>query len=236
VIRNGIASDAWSLSAGSGASGPAWLSRIRADAGRTLERVARLLALCEQCSTVFTADNIIGGSGDVTFTLTDTSVGPCPNCGGMGRVPDGDYRMVKDTVQLLRGRSPEQLLRLVNVLQTYRDAPDLDDRVRTEVPELAAALQQDGTVDWKFWLPVLVAVLLFLLGPKYASMFEKPDPSLQEIVQILEREASPTSAPTPEVSNKTPRNAPCPCGSGRKFKRCHGAHPTLRPTSIDEQP
>jgi preprotein translocase subunit SecA len=20
-----------------------------------------------------------------------------------------------------------------------------------------------------------------------------------------------------------PRNAPCPCGSGRKFKRCHGA-------------
>jgi preprotein translocase subunit SecA len=20
----------------------------------------------------------------------------------------------------------------------------------------------------------------------------------------------------------TPRNAPCPCGSGRKFKHCHG--------------
>jgi preprotein translocase subunit SecA len=23
--------------------------------------------------------------------------------------------------------------------------------------------------------------------------------------------------------SKTPRNAPCPCGSGRKFKKCHGA-------------
>jgi preprotein translocase subunit SecA len=23
--------------------------------------------------------------------------------------------------------------------------------------------------------------------------------------------------------SKTPRNAPCPCGSGRKFKLCHGA-------------
>jgi preprotein translocase subunit SecA len=22
---------------------------------------------------------------------------------------------------------------------------------------------------------------------------------------------------------KTPRNAPCPCGSGKKFKVCHGA-------------
>jgi uncharacterized protein YecA (UPF0149 family) len=23
---------------------------------------------------------------------------------------------------------------------------------------------------------------------------------------------------------KTPRNAPCPCGSGKKFKRCYGAN------------
>ena len=22
--------------------------------------------------------------------------------------------------------------------------------------------------------------------------------------------------------SKTPRNAPCPCGSGKKFKKCHG--------------
>ena len=22
--------------------------------------------------------------------------------------------------------------------------------------------------------------------------------------------------------DKTPRNAPCPCGSGKKFKQCHG--------------
>ncbi len=24
------------------------------------------------------------------------------------------------------------------------------------------------------------------------------------------------------VSDKIPRNAPCPCGSGRKYKQCHG--------------
>jgi preprotein translocase subunit SecA len=30
---------------------------------------------------------------------------------------------------------------------------------------------------------------------------------------------------TPVVKSewdKTPRNAPCPCGSGKKFKMCHG--------------
>jgi preprotein translocase subunit SecA len=39
--------------------------------------------------------------------------------------------------------------------------------------------------------------------------------------------AAPASAPsnTPVVKSefdKTPRNAPCPCGSGKKFKLCHG--------------
>ncbi len=40
-----------------------------------------------------------------------------------------------------------------------------------------------------------------------------------------------TAQPEPEVQqpvrksdwDKTPRNAPCPCGSGKKFKQCHGA-------------
>jgi preprotein translocase subunit SecA len=29
--------------------------------------------------------------------------------------------------------------------------------------------------------------------------------------------------PGQAVSDKTPRNAPCPCGSGKKYKKCHGA-------------
>jgi preprotein translocase subunit SecA len=31
------------------------------------------------------------------------------------------------------------------------------------------------------------------------------------------------SAGAQAVSGKVPRNAPCPCGSGRKYKKCHGA-------------
>ncbi len=29
--------------------------------------------------------------------------------------------------------------------------------------------------------------------------------------------------PQQAISDKVPRNAPCPCGSGRKYKKCHGA-------------
>jgi preprotein translocase subunit SecA len=45
--------------------------------------------------------------------------------------------------------------------------------------------------------------------------------------ELPEEVAAPTTAPsnTPVVKSefdKTPRNAPCPCGSGKKFKMCHG--------------
>jgi preprotein translocase subunit SecA len=48
---------------------------------------------------------------------------------------------------------------------------------------------------------------------------------------IADGELPPEAAPIRAVSNtpvvksefdKTPRNAPCPCGSGKKFKVCHG--------------
>ena len=48
-------------------------------------------------------------------------------------------------------------------------------------------------------------------------------------VQSPNREAETQDAPPPRsqasaapIDNKVPRNAPCPCGSGRKYKHCHG--------------
>ena len=33
---------------------------------------------------------------------------------------------------------------------------------------------------------------------------------------------SRSTSPIPSTWGKVPRNAPCPCGSGKKFKQCHG--------------
>ncbi|MGB1528779.1 MAG: SEC-C metal-binding domain-containing protein, partial [Candidatus Puniceispirillaceae bacterium] len=35
---------------------------------------------------------------------------------------------------------------------------------------------------------------------------------------LASSKAAPAAAPT----GKVPRNAPCPCGSGKKYKHCHG--------------
>ena len=72
---------------------------------------------------------------------------------------------------------------------------------------------------------------------------DEPAPAVQNLQQTKSAAPSATSgaasapnavptAPTPTKQtpvvndewSKTPRNAPCPCGSGKKFKLCHGAN------------
>jgi preprotein translocase subunit SecA len=38
-----------------------------------------------------------------------------------------------------------------------------------------------------------------------------------------QRSTATTANANQAISDKVPRNAPCPCGSGKKYKKCHGA-------------
>ncbi len=49
-----------------------------------------------------------------------------------------------------------------------------------------------------------------------------PDDSDDKIHQLPQRHA-PFNATDPTTWGETARNAPCPCGSGKKYKHCHGA-------------
>jgi preprotein translocase subunit SecA len=42
------------------------------------------------------------------------------------------------------------------------------------------------------------------------------------VVERDERGPASGSGLTDDQLASTPRNAPCPCGSGKKFKMCHG--------------
>lgn len=71
-------------------------------------------------------------------------------------------------------------------------------------------------------------------GPKDAIAPEPPkklefkgaDESVRQFGSVAgaESETQKTSAPQPVAADeKTGRNEPCPCGSGKKYKKCHGA-------------
>jgi hypothetical protein len=74
-----------------------------------------------------------------------------------------------------------------------------------------------------------------------ASIRQIAHEALKTLVPAYEKKAPPTGgmlfggvtitdAPAPEWL-KTSRNDPCPCGSGKKFKKCHGAPWPRRPTA-----
>ncbi|NBV63980.1 MAG: hypothetical protein EBR71_05835 [Planctomycetes bacterium] len=54
-----------------------------------------------------------------------------------------------------------------------------------------------------------------------------PSPAQQAAMEAGERAGADAATPAPEVKRAPPavvgRNEPCPCGSGKKFKSCHGA-------------
>jgi len=66
------------------------------------------------------------------------------------------------------------------------------------------------------WLSQLQAVLAAATGPEYSA-----DPFFSTLVEAgAPRVASPVP---PSRSRRVGRNEPCPCGSGKKFKKCCGA-------------
>ena len=47
-----------------------------------------------------------------------------------------------------------------------------------------------------------------------------PQIDVQRMARVRDMPVDPNN---PETWGKVQRNAPCPCGSGKKFKHCHGA-------------
>jgi preprotein translocase subunit SecA len=53
---------------------------------------------------------------------------------------------------------------------------------------------------------------------------EPARPRPQRVQMSHGDEPTPSAGASPQAhSDKVPRNAPCPCGSGKKYKKCHGA-------------
>jgi uncharacterized protein len=66
------------------------------------------------------------------------------------------------------------------------------------------------------------------LCPAYKHFFKSIDPYMKTMVKLLNAHRAPAeimdllSERDREIARRTiPRNDPCPCGSGRKFKHCH---------------
>ena len=78
--------------------------------------------------------------------------------------------------------------------------------------------QQTVEVGFKFALPEPVRLGMSPRGPAPALRRSAPAPPSQG-----GGGPAASSQGGPDAAEKVGRNAPCPCGSGKKFKKCHGA-------------
>jgi len=61
------------------------------------------------------------------------------------------------------------------------------------------------------------------LGPSRPAQLEYTAPSVDGGTSAVVQQRSGTATATQDLEYPgTARNAPCPCGSGKKYKRCHG--------------
>ena len=69
----------------------------------------------------------------------------------------------------------------------------------------------------------------FILFDRMLDQLRQTTTSVMAHFEIKQPEQQQEETPPPppqqqaSMNSKTPRNAPCPCGSGKKFKHCHGA-------------
>jgi uncharacterized protein YecA (UPF0149 family) len=199
-------------------------------------------AFCENptCGAIFPAPGIIGGAGNATIHMTNTRYGPCPSCGGPGRIPDGVYNYAQEVVQFLRGpresiaalRKIEALLKLQNGQQTS-SSEQLIAEIRALSPRVADAVSKTPDVSaLQQWIQIVLALVTLAILVQ-TTYFKKSDKELEAafnerlLQHQTERIPPPKSqggtAPHRRAEPKVGRNTPCVCGSGRKYKKCCGA-------------
>lgn len=119
---------------------------------------------------------------------------------------------------------------VIRKLFSVQVAPADFEMEEQELPELTLNVNADGELTPQSGLPSGVAPL-----PTPAPVAPaRPTPAAQDLLAAV-RAAQPqrplaysggSNAPTPQTASAGPkvgRNDLCPCGSGKKYKKCHGA-------------
>jgi SEC-C motif len=195
-----------------------------------------LPAVCDTCLTVW--DPHIADLQNVgQISIQDVEVRPCPSCGGTGHVPDGIYSATTDTINVVAtsAKSAQSLERLRRILEQARSqqasAAELAKTLEEtdDLKPIAAVIRRlPKRLDIKYWIGVALAVVAIMQAQATDRKIDNMQAEIDRIyAQVVSPHPvpvqSPTPAPSPSQYAKVGRNDPCPCGSGKKFKRCHGA-------------
>lgn len=181
-------------------------------------------AFCDVCGAVFNSGIEVDSVADKSFIGKDA--GRCPVCRVPGHVADDIFEQIEKLISLLNTpeRTTGELTRLVEILSEgveKKSDPEViaaqiqdDAESLSGIRELLPASGRDLTTF------VTMAVSLSILVWKTGGESGAKEPISVE--KAVEHILSEMDAMAPALRHRVGRNAPCPCGSGKKHKQCCG--------------
>jgi SEC-C motif len=196
----------------------------------------RVPAFCNNCGAVFPSG--IELEDAVAPVPVDTSVGPCPVCRQSGSVADGVLPFVGGAIEVLSTpqRTELELAQLATILTeacgNWTSPDEVVARINEELPELSSVATLLPVTRDGFYprLALIVSSISLLLQAKQRG----DDAEIVTVDRTIEHIFSSTmklagSAEKARKRRSVRRNAPCPCGSGKKYKQCCGRLTDLAP-------
>ena len=183
-------------------------------------------AICNSCGTLFPSGMFLENCRDMS--LSGCTAGPCPRCGSQGHIPDGIYNVTGNIIELLSGPGStiEALTRLKEKLTRIRDRTSNQNEIRSQVEEVLSEheglknyIPKNGS-ELAAYIAVIVSIIALILNYGFKNK-DKIGPD-NVINQINIDQTINIQASTERVIPKVGRTEPCPCGSGLKYKKCHG--------------
>jgi hypothetical protein len=127
------------------------------------------------CGTLWGSTNFISVEAP-QLILAGNKIGPCPRCGGVGSIPDGEFKVIDDALEVVRSADlpPDVLQSLIDVLQAHAAGSATDaeviERVEADAPGLASVVKDFlAKSDPASWLTLLVTILLAMSQPTAPS-------------------------------------------------------------------
>ncbi|WP_230641812.1 SEC-C metal-binding domain-containing protein [Vibrio campbellii] len=193
-------------------------------------------AFCDDCGTPFPSGIFVENC--LKMTMTGNRAGPCPQCAGMGSVPDGVFNIVGNAIEILNApmKTVEQLQRYAKVLEQAREQSltreEVKQKIDEEVPELSSISQflPKSRSELYAFLALIISVLTYvtplIMSDDGLSEREVEDLINNSVQQLLIQQLNEARTDRQQLRDfefsQPSRNSDCPCGSNEKYKNCCG--------------
>ncbi len=205
--------------------------------------------VCDQCELYYSRQSEILGVTVMVFDKhgrrrdvgqpAPMRIGPCPRCGSnQGLVVSGIRESVKGAAHTILSSNPDVIAQFRTMVEEFLARPDLTAREAADILDQRSSAFA-GISTWlrenehlAAWLGVLLSLLAIWQTQQSSDEAPHLNPSeIQTIVtEVVKDVLAASPHPTaPPAAARPSRNAPCPCGSGNKYKRCHGRQATPTP-------